>query len=97
MCPTQLCPRLLSENEMVRVESMVGFSSFQFLYLFFTREEESLETMLKLNRSKDLAKLYCNVSSDPEWGEWGLSVCFFEGQGMDMTEAHGSKRICGGD
>lgn len=45
---------------------MVGFSSFQFLYLFFTREEESLETMLKLNRSKDLAKLDCNVSSDPE-------------------------------
>lgn len=50
---------------MVRMESMAVFSSFWFSFLFFTREEESLEAMLRLNRSKDLAKLGCNVSNDP--------------------------------
>ena len=51
---------------MVRVESIprVGFSSFQF-FLFFTQEEKSLETILKLNRSKGLAKLDFNMISDP--------------------------------
>lgn len=82
---------------MVRMESMAVFSSFWFSFLFFTREEESLEAMLRLNRSKDLAKLGCNVSNDPGWGEWGSSACLFETQGMDMTEARGSKTICGGD
>jgi len=52
---------------MFRVESIprVGFSSFQFYFLFFTREEQSLETMFKLNRSKGLARLDFNVARVP--------------------------------
>lgn len=84
---------------MVRVENIprVGFSSFQFFFLFFTREEKSLETLLKLNLSKGLAKLDFNVASDPTWGEWGLSACLIVGQDMDMTEVHDVKRVCGRD
>lgn len=80
---------------MVRAKSIprVGFSSFQFFFLFFTWEERSLEMMLTPNRSKGLAKLDLNMASDPTRGEWGLSACVMVGQGMDTTEAHGAKRV----
>lgn len=53
--------------------------------------------MLKLNRSKGLARLDLSMASDPTWGEWGLSAYLVVGQGMDMTEAHDAERVCGGD